>query len=150
MEAFLSLPSQIWEDLPQQCQRGCVWDLYIVRCLNRAACPLYILETSILYHPSQSVGHSSCFCENLSPGLHHWKVSVPHWSAVVRRGPHGGVHRHRRPPARSNGQWGILGPFQSRKSPSAPAQLHGRRLSLCLVNYQTAPAFTVAYTPVAR
>lgn len=48
------------------------------------------------------------------------------------------------------GNEGSSDPFSPEKSPSAPAQLHGRRLSLCLVNYQPAPAFTVVHTQVAR
>lgn len=95
------------------------------------------------------VWNSSCFWA--SPLPHSWMASVLHASAGrVQRGPQGGVHRLRRPPAGSNGQWGLLGPFQSTQSASATAQLHGRRLSLCLVNYQPAPAFTVMHTQVRK
>lgn len=111
-------------------------------------CHLYVSLCSILCHASQSIGHSSCFRAALSRH-DHWNVSVLHGRAGWD-GPHGGVPMQRRPPARSNGQWRILEPFQSRKCPSAPAQLHGRRLSLCLVNYQPAPAFTVVNIQVAR
>lgn len=96
-----------------------------------------------------SLYDSCCFIP--LPNPHHQKTSALYWSAGYGVGLKvDGVRRHRRPPASSNGQWGIVGPFQSLQSASATAQLHGRRLSLCLVNYQPAPAFTVMHTQVAR
>lgn len=81
------------------------------------------------------------------PWLHRPQPLLSSWLQPWSKG---GVRSHGRPPASSNGQWMFLGPFQALKGASASAQLHGRRLSLSLVNYQPAPTFTVMHTQVAR
>lgn len=78
-------------------------------------------------------------CLTATPSSLPLKGVSPALKRLICRGPHDKVHKHTGPPARSNGQWGTLRPFQSCNAPSTPFQLHGRRLSLCLVNYQPSP-----------
>lgn len=144
LEFFLSISQTIAE--LNHCRFKCIYNRSEFKSFSLSSVHYSVLHTLSCF----SLQDTAAVSVHTSPRSPPLKDVSPALKCWVRCGPQGGVHRHRRPPARSNGQWGILGPFQSLKSPSATAQLHGRRLSICLVNYQPAPAFTVVHTQVAR